>query len=67
LSDTRNNPVGALNAWQSTEFGQGFRRIPLFSNKSTDFGFPYAQFDPSNEGPQKTGQLLLPKAVETNF
>lgn len=67
LSATRNNGIGALNAWQSTEFGQGFRRIPLFSHKSTDFGFPYTQFDPANVTPQKTGQLLLPSAVETNF
>ncbi|HEY9784540.1 MAG TPA: hypothetical protein V6D17_03990 [Candidatus Obscuribacterales bacterium] len=67
LSATRDNQIGALNAWQSTEFGQGFRRIPLFSHKSTDFGFPYTQFDPANVNPQKRDHLLLPTAVETNF
>ncbi|HEY9714956.1 MAG TPA: hypothetical protein V6C72_15920, partial [Chroococcales cyanobacterium] len=67
LSATRNAAVAALNAHQSTEFGQGYRREPIFTNKSTDFGFPYTQFNPSNEDAQKTGQLLLPTAIETNF
>lgn len=67
LSTTRMNAIGALNAHQSTEFGQGMRRLPIFSNKTTDFGFPYAQFDPANVNPQKQDQLLLPTAIETNF
>jgi hypothetical protein len=67
LSDTRNNGIAALNAQQSTEFGQGWRRIPMYSSTTTDFGFPYRQFSPSNEDVQKTGQLLPPRAVETNF
>lgn len=66
-SATRMNGIGALNAWQSTEFGQGFRRIPLYSSKSTDFGFPYTIFDPANINYQKTGQHQLPTAIETNF
>jgi hypothetical protein len=61
------NGIGALNAWQSTEFGQGFRRIPLYSSKTTDFGFPYTIFDPANINYQKTGQHQLPTAIETNF
>ncbi len=67
LSVTRNNPIGALQADQSFEFGQGFHRMPLYSSKSTDFGFGYRQFIPANENPQKRDQLLLPKAVITNF
>jgi hypothetical protein len=68
LSDLRNNGVAALTAQQATEFGQGFRRITqVYSNKTTDFGFPYQQFNAANEDIQKTGQLLPPKAVETNF
>ncbi len=67
LSATRNNPIPALNASQSTEFGQGRRRIPIYSSKTTDFGMPYTQFNPANGNPQKTGQLLVPKAVITNF
>lgn len=67
LSATRNSLISGLDAQQSTEFGQGFHRMPKFSNKTTQFGFPYAQFQPANETPQKTGQLLLPKAVITNF
>lgn len=66
-SATRMNGIGALNAWQSTEFGQGFRRMPVYSSKSTDFGFPYTIFDPSNVNYQKTGQKQLPTAVLTNF
>lgn len=67
LSATRDNGIGALNSWQSTEFGQGFRRIPVYSSKTTDFGFPYTIFDPSNVNAQKQDHLLLPTAVETNF
>ncbi len=66
-SAERMNGIGALNAWQSTEFGQGFRRIPLYSSKTTDFGFPYTIFDPANINYQKTGQHQLPSAIETNF
>lgn len=67
LSATRNNGIAALTAQQATEFGQGWRRIPLYSSRTTDFGFPYTQFSPANETQQKTGQLLPPKGVETNF
>jgi hypothetical protein len=67
LSDTRNNGIAALTAQQSTEFGQGWRRIPLYSSRTTDFGCRFQQFSPANEDAQKTGQLLLPTAVETNF
>ena len=67
LSSMRYNPIGVLNAQQSYEFGQGWRRIPLPSSKTTDFGFYYSQFCPANEDPQKQAQLLLPKAVITNF
>jgi hypothetical protein len=67
LSATRDNPIAALNAQQSYEFGQGFRREPIYSSKTTDFGFPFAQFSPANEDAQKTGQLLLPTGVITNF
>jgi hypothetical protein len=67
LSATRDNPLAPLEARQSTEFGQGFHREPIYTSKSTEFGFPYRQFIPANENPQKHGQLLLPKAVITNF
>ncbi len=67
LSSTRNNPIPALNARQSTEFGQGWRRIPQYSSKTTDFGLPYTQFSPANENPQKRGQMMVPTAVITNF
>jgi hypothetical protein len=67
LSAMRNNPLAQIRAVQSVEFGQGLRREPIASNKTTDFGFPYMQFQPANEDPQKKAQLLLPKAVETNF
>jgi hypothetical protein len=67
ISATRGNGIGALAAQQSTEFGQGFRRNGVFSNVSTDYGFPYQQFAPGNVGYQKTGQLINPNAVETNF
>lgn len=67
LSSTRNNPIGALQANQSTEFGQGMRRLPMYSSKTTDFGFPYTQFSPANVTAQKTGQRLLPTGVITNF
>lgn len=67
LSSMRQNGIGALNGRQATEFGQGWRRIPQYSNKTTDFGFPYAQYSPANITPQKTGQHLLPTAVITNF
>lgn len=67
ISYLRNNPTGGLTAHQSTEFGQGFRREPIFSNKTTDFGCSFHTFNPANCNPQETGQLLPPKAVETNF
>lgn len=67
LSSMRGNGILGLTAHQSTEFGQGMRRVDPASSKSTDFGFPYRQFIPANENPQKTGQLLLPTAIETNF
>jgi hypothetical protein len=67
LSAERNNVIGALQAQQSTEFGQGRHAEPIFSNTTTDFGFPYKIFNPANVGYQKTGQYLNPNAVETNF
>lgn len=67
LSAMRDNFIDALQAQQSTEFGQGMRRLPMFSSKTTDFGFPYTQFYPGNVTPQKHGQLLAPTAVITNF
>ena len=67
LSSTRQNGILGLTANQSTEFGQGMRRLPMYSSKTTDFGFPYQQFDPANTNPQKQDQLLLPTAVITNF
>jgi len=67
LSAERNNTIGALQAQQATEFGQGLHSEPIFSNKTTDFGFPYKISNPANVGYQKTGQLLNPNAVETNF
>lgn len=67
LSTMRGNNIMGLGAQQSTEFGQGMRREPQYSNTTTDFGFPYRQFNPANEDVQKTGQLLLPSAVITNF
>lgn len=67
LSNTRDNPVGALQANQSYEFGQGMRRIPIYSHKTTDFGLPYTQFAPGNITAQKYGQRLLPTGVITNF
>jgi hypothetical protein len=67
ISYLRDNGVAALTAHQSTEFGQGLRREPIFSNKTTDFGFPLKQQNPANEMQQQTGQLLNPHAVETNF
>jgi hypothetical protein len=67
LNPMREHWIDALSAQQATEFGQGMRRIPRFSHKTTDFGFPYAQFDPANTNPQKQDQLLLPTAVITNF
>lgn len=67
LSATRENPIQGLSAQQSYEFGQGWRRIPLYSSKTTDFGFPYHQFNPANVTQQKTGQRFNPTAVITNF
>ena len=63
----RDNGVVGLTAHQSTEFGQGFRREPEFSNKTHDFGCRFQQFNPANVGQQAAGQLLNPTAVETNF
>jgi hypothetical protein len=66
-SATRNSPIQGLGAQQSYEFGQGWRRIPLYSSKTTDFGFPYHQFNPANIPVQARGQFLNPNAVITNF
>ncbi len=66
-SAMRNAPIQGLGAQQSYEYGQGWRRIPMYSSKSTDFGFPYKQFNGANIGNQKTGQRLNPTAVITNF
>lgn len=67
LSSMRYNGIPSLRAGQSTEYGQGWRRIPKYSSNTTDFGFGYHQFSPANVDPQKTGQLLPPRAVITNF
>ncbi len=67
LSSTRDCPVEGINAQQSFEFGQGWRRIPLYSSNTTDFGLPYMQFNPANTNPQKMDQLMVPSAIETNF
>jgi len=67
LNPMREHWIDALSSQQSTEFGQGMRRLPLYSSKTTDFGFPYAQFDPANITPQKYGQRLNPTAILTNF
>ena len=66
-SAMRYNGIPALQANQATEFGQGMHRLPMYSHKTTDFGFPYTQFSPSNVPNQKRNQMLLPKAVVTNF
>jgi hypothetical protein len=66
-SAMRYNGIPALQAQQATEFGQGMHRLPVYSNKTTDFGFPYTQFSPANVPNQKRDQLLVPKAVVTNF
>jgi hypothetical protein len=62
----RNNAIGALNAAQSTEFGQGLWREPVTSNGTSDFGLPYKSFA-QNAGIQAVGQLQNPNAVLTNF
>ena len=49
LSSTRNNPIPSLDAQQSYEFGQGQRREPHYTSKTTDFGFPFRQFSAANE------------------
>jgi hypothetical protein len=67
LNPMRDSGIGALNSQQSFEFGQGWRRIPQYSSKTTDFGFPYAQFDPANVNPQKDDHLINPTAIITNF
>jgi len=66
-SSTRYNSTMGLTAHQSTEYGQGRRRLPMYSSKSTDFGFPYTQFNPSNVSNQKRDHLINPTAVITNF
>jgi hypothetical protein len=66
-SAMRYNGIPALQAQQSTEFGQGMHRLPIYSSKTTDFGFPYTQFNPANVGYQKRNQLMTPTAVQTNF
>lgn len=67
ISYMRNNPITGLTAGQSTEFGQGRHRGPIFVNETTDFGCRFKQFNPANVGYQKTGQLLNPKAILTNY
>jgi len=67
ISYLRNNNITGLTAHQSTEFGQGRHREPCPTNQTHDFGCRYHQADPANVGYQKTGQLLNPHAVETNF
>lgn len=67
LSSMRNNGIDALDGRQSTEFGQGWRRIPQYTSKTSDFGFPYTRFSPANVNPHKQDHLLTPKAVITNF
>lgn len=67
ISYLRDNPVAALHAYQNTDFGQGFRNNGIFSNNSTDFGLGFKQFPAADEEQQQVGQLLNPKAVETNF
>ncbi len=66
-SALRGNSVGALSATQSTEFGQGLRREPIASTRTTDFGTHYNQFNAANVGIQDSNALLPPKAIETNF
>ncbi len=67
LSPMREHWIDALSAQQGTEFGQGMRRMPFYNSKTTDFGFPYAQFDPANLNPQKDDHRMLPTAIITNF
>jgi hypothetical protein len=67
LSATRGNAIGALSAQQSTDFGQGLRNEPIASYNTTDFGLGYRQFNAANVGYQKTGQLLNPTAIQTNY
>jgi hypothetical protein len=72
LSSTRNNSNPALDAQQSTDFGQGFRNMVkdglIQASSTTDFGIPYQQFNSANlSGTQKKGQGLPPTAIETNF
>jgi len=71
LNVLRNNPTVGLSNHQSTEFGQGaaraFSSVGTIPNRTTDFGFPYRQFSAANVGGQKTGQLLAPRGVITNF
>jgi hypothetical protein len=67
LSSMRHNGIDALSGRQSTEFGQGWRRTGHYTSRTSDFGFPYAQFSPANVNPHKQDHLMLPKAVITNF
>jgi len=66
-SATRNNPIFANRAQRSFNGSQGLHNEPIFSNKSTDFGKRYTQFNQANEPPQKQDQLKLPTAVQTDF
>jgi hypothetical protein len=66
-SALRGNGIGSLSAHRSTEFGQGIRREPIASNRTTDFGFPYRQFNAANVGVQNSSALFPPSAIETNF
>lgn len=68
-SATRNNGVLGLTAHQSTEFGQGFHRMPIMSNKTTDFGFPLKQWIQPNTNPQAqpASYTAPPNAIETNY
>lgn len=67
LSSTRFNQTMGLTAHQSTEFGQGMRRMPFYSSRTSDFGFPYTQFNPSNVNAHKRDHLINPTAIITNF
>lgn len=55
-----------LHANRSYEFGERFIGLGVTPNDTTDFGTSYKQFLPANVGIDATGQLLDPRAIETN-
>jgi hypothetical protein len=63
----RHTPIGPLTAQQSTDFGQGWHGSGIFTNKTTDFGYPFHPWSGANIGVDDKGQALIPTAVETNF